>query len=251
MDRQARKPSRDSRFRRLREAIAEHNWFSVAIEVLIVTIGVLLAFEIEQWGQRRERAAEERQFLERLYREYQRGIDELTAVIGTHDRVMRNFQKAFAARRDRALLDQYASTVGFGCDAGYLRTTPFNNTAFEELVSSGRLAIVSDPNLRARIRDLTTEQASLKDRAALGTEHARDQNAKLDPYYRFELMPDGSTRCFADWPRLLDNPAAVTAAVRVYRMHELVRKGRVDLLQMTQEVRAEVGCELGKSTCRR
>jgi hypothetical protein len=64
-------------------------------------------------------------------------------------------------------------------------------------------------------------------------------------------MPDGSTRCFADWPRLLDNPAAVTAAVRVYRMHELVRKGRVDLLQMTQEVRAEVGCELGKSTCRR
>jgi hypothetical protein len=148
MDRQARKPSRDSRFRRLREAVAEHNWFSVAIEVLIVTIGVLLAFEIEQWGQRRERAVEERQFLERLYREYQRGIDELTAVIGTHDRVMRNFQKAFAARRDRALLDQYASTVGFGCDAGYLRTTPFNNTAFEELVSSGRLAIVSDPNLR-------------------------------------------------------------------------------------------------------
>ena len=43
MEREARKPSHVSRFRRLREAIAEHNWFNVAIEILIVTVGILLA----------------------------------------------------------------------------------------------------------------------------------------------------------------------------------------------------------------
>ena len=79
MEREARKPSRVSRFRRLREAIAEHNWFSVAIEILIVTVGVLLAFQIDQWGDQRRQAREESQLLERLYRDYGRAADELKA----------------------------------------------------------------------------------------------------------------------------------------------------------------------------
>ena len=221
----------------------------MAVEILIVTVGILLAFEIEQWGERRARAAEERLFLERLYREYQRGIDELTTLNRAHDKVMRDIQNAFAARGDRTRLAKYASTVNLGCGAGYLRTTPFSDTAFQELISSGRLAVVSDPDLRGKIRDLTTEQASLKDRAAAGTDNARDQNARLDPFYRYELMPDGSTRCFVDWPGLFNDPAAVTSAVRVYRMHELVRSGRVNLLQMTQDVRTDIGCKLGEATC--
>jgi hypothetical protein len=240
------------RLQRLVEALRRRDWLGLALELGVVTLGVLLAFEFEQWGERRARAAEERHFLERLYREYKRGVEELNFVISrNHDKVMSDFQKAFAARGDPVRLGQYAATNNFGCDAGYLRTTAFSDTAFQELVSSGRLSIVSDPQLRTRIRDLTTEQASLKDRAAAGSEAARSQRAFLDPYYRYELLPDGRTRCFVDWPRLFDNPRAVTAAVQVYRMHELVGQGRVNLRRMTEDVRAEVGCELGKVPCRR
>lgn len=240
-----------TRLMRLRNALRTRDWLGIAIEIAIVTIGILIAFQIEQWADRREQAREERLFLERLYREYARGVDELNSVNRHHNKVMRDFQLAFAARGDRAQLSQYASTENLGCAAGYLRTTPFSNTAFEELISSGRISMVSNPRLRARIRDLTTEQASLKDRAAAGSEVARDQIRMLDPYYRDELMPDGSTRCFVDWPELFANPQAVTAAVRVYRMHELVGEGRFNLLRMIEDVRADVGCELGRPTCRR
>lgn len=244
--------TKPSRLRRLRDALKARDWLGIGIELAVVTVGILLAFEIEQWGERRARAAEERQFLERLYREYQRGVEELNFVIArNHNKVMSDFQKAFAARGDPARLGQYAGTDNFGCDAGYLRTTAFSDTAFQELVSSGRLSIVSDPALRTRIRDLTTEQASLKDRAAAGSEAAQNQRAFLDPYYRYELLPDGSTRCFVDWQALFANPRAVTAAVLIYRMHELVGNGRVNLRRMTEDVRAELGCELGKATCRR
>ena len=85
MNRQARKPYAVSRFRRLRDAVAEHNWFSVAIEILIVTIGILLAFEIEQWGQRRERTTQERQFMEEMYADNGRGIEELRQLIDAHE----------------------------------------------------------------------------------------------------------------------------------------------------------------------
>ena len=243
---------RANRLSRVRDALKARDWLGIGIELSVVTLGILLAFQIEQWGDRRQRAAEERQFLERLYNEYQRGIDELDFVNrNNHERVMREFRMAFAARGDRGRLNQHASTVNMGCDAGYLRTTAFNNTAFEELINSGRLNIISNPGLRTQIRDLTTERSSLRDRAIAGSEAAQARLDTVKPYYRFELLPDGTTRCFTDWPRLFDDPRAVSDAVFIYRMHELVGRGRADLRQMTAKVRGAIGCELGKETCAR
>ena len=196
MKREARKPPSVSRFGRLRDAIAEHNWFSVAIEILIVTVGILLAFQIDQWADQQRQAREERQFLERLYREYARAAGELNVVVQrNHDRKMRDIQLAFAARGDRARLNRYSSMHNFGCAVGYLQTTPFSNTAFEELISSGRISVISNPVLRGRILDLTTEQASLRDRADHATDLALAASAPLDAYHRYQLLPDGSTRC--------------------------------------------------------
>lgn len=227
------------------------DWLGLVIEIGVVTLGVLLAFEIEQRGRGREQAKEERQFLERLYGEYHRGIDELLRVNGSHEQVMSDFRTAFAARGNAALLANYGRRINFGCGAGYLRTAPFNDTAFAELVSSGRLSMIREPKLRGKIRELTTEQASMKDRAVLGTEAAREQSRLLDPYYRYDLAPDGATHCVVKWSALFDDPQATTAAVRVYRMHELVRSGRVDLMRMTRTVRSDIGCALGKAECRR
>ena len=42
---------------------------SSAIEFAIVTLSVLFAFQIDQWAQNRRQAREERQFLERMWRE--------------------------------------------------------------------------------------------------------------------------------------------------------------------------------------
>jgi len=245
-------PTRRLRLQRLMDALRGRDWLGLLFEVLVVTIGVLLAFQIEQWGQRRQRASEERQFLERLYREYARAIEELTFVIQKeHDKKMIDLQKAFAARGDPSRLEEYASTHNFGCAVGYLPATPFSDTAFQELVSSGRLSMISNADLRARMRDLTTQQASLKDRKAEGTALALNITATLDPYYRYELLADGSSRCYVNWLRLFDDQRAVVAAARVYRLQQAVRSGRVDLRRMTEEIRAEVGCELGKPECRR
>jgi len=252
MEREARKPSSVSRFGRLRDAIAEHNWFSVAIEILIVTVGILLAFQIDQWADQQRQAREERQFLERLYREYARAARELNVVVQrNHDKKMRDIQLAFAARGDRARLNRYSSIHNFGCAVGYLQTTPFSNTTFEELISSGRISVISNPVLRGRIRDLTTEQASLRDRADHATDLALAASAPLDPYHRYQLLPDGSTRCFTDWPEMFEDPEAVNATVRVYRIQEAVRDGRVKLMRMTQDVRREIACELDKPECKR
>lgn len=234
-----------SRLGRVRDALKARDWLGIAIETLVVTLGVLLAFEIEQWAQQRQRAADERLFLERLHFDYGRAAEEMRMVIGHHDEVIRDYRQAFAARHDPIRLRAYSANLG-GCRAGYLRTAPFSDTVFQELISSGKLDRIRDPQLRAKIRDLTTEQASLKDRAAAGREVTRDEGQDLTRHQRYEILPDGRSTCRILWPDLFADSSAVTAAVRTYRMHELVRQGRRDLLRETESVRRDIGAALGR-----
>lgn len=238
-------PAKRLRLQRLMDALRGRDWLGLVLEVLVVTLGVLLAFEFEQWAQERQRAADERQFLERLHFEYGRAAGDMRTAIGHHDNVIRSYRQAFAARGDPARLQAYSAEPG-SCSAGYLRTTPFSDTVFQELISAGKLDRIRDPRLRSTIRDLTTKQAELKDRAAAGREVTRDEGPSLTRHHRYEILPDGRSTCRVLWADLFADPMAVTAAVRTYRMHELVGAGRRDLLRQTQEVRREIGRALGK-----
>ena len=240
------------RLKRLMEVLRRRDWAGLLFEVLVVTLGVLLAFEIEQWAQKRQRAEQERQFLERLYFEYGRAAEEMRTVIGHHDRVISVHRQVFAARANPKRLRNYTlrDSENMACRAGYLGTAPFSDTVSQELISSGKLDWIRDPQLRAKIRNLTTTQAWLKDRADAGREVARDQNPFVIKYYYYEILPDGKTTCRILWPQLFADPAAVTGAIRIYRMHELVGAGRRDLLQETESVRKDIGCKLGKPECR-
>ena len=249
-------PSKDDpgpqrgRLRRLSENLRRRDWVGVTVEIAIVALGVLLAFRIEQWGQQRNDARDERQFLERLHSEYGRATEELKAETAAHERLLRELAGAFAVRSSPARLQALSQQEGFGCGGGYLRTAAFNDTIFQELISSGQLSIVSNSELRSQIRDLATEQASLRDRAERGNEAVRDQGPLISPYYRYELEPSGRSTCYVEWERLFKDPLAVTATVRTYRMHELVLRGRRDLLKQTVQVRDSIACTLGRPDCR-
>lgn len=241
-------PTKRLRLQRLTDALRRRDWLGLVFEVLVVTLGVLLAFEIEQWAQERQRAADERRFLERLYSEYGRAARELRTVIGHHDRVVHAHRLAFEARNDPMRLLDYsaAENENIGCRAGYLGTALFSDTVSQELISSGKLDRITDPRLRAKVRDLTTMQEWLKDRADGAREVARDQNPFVIRHYRYEILPDGRSTCRIRWAELFNDPNAVTAAIRMYRMHELVGSGRKDLLRETLTVRKDIGTALGK-----
>ncbi len=239
-----------TRLTRLRDALLARDWIGICIELCVVTLGILLAFQIDQWGEERQKAKDERHFLQRLHAEYGRAIDEMRGMVRHHDRIKHDFRVAFASKSDPSRLREYSTQVNFGCRAGYLGTTPFSDTVFQELISSGRLNIIKDVSLLAEIRDLTAHQAWMKDRAAAGTEATRDAGPYLTPYYRYEILADGRSTCSVLWNELFSDPKAITAAVRTYRMHELVGGGRGDLLRMTQRARSEIACKLNKPDCR-
>lgn len=241
---------KSTRVSRLRDALRARDWMGIAIELAVVTVGVLLAFQVDQWGDNRKQAREERQFLGRLYDEYGRAIDELQNVNEESERgVMTKIRAAYDARNDPAKLREFSERPGFGCEAGFLRSAPFSYTASQELISSGRLNLIADPNLRDQIRELATAQALLKDWGTLGTETARAEVPYLRRYFRYELGPDGRSQCYIRWTELFQDEAAVTALLRQYRMHDMHSGDRREVIAMTQKVRSAIACRLDKPEC--
>jgi hypothetical protein len=238
------------RLQRLRESLLRRDWMGVAVEIAIVAVGVLLAFRIEQWGQQRDHAREEHLFLERLYTEYGRAEEELKTALAAHQRVLREFSTAFEVRSDLARMGALSRRRGFGCEAGYFRTAAFNDTIFQELISSGQLRIVTDTNLRNQIRDLATAQAQVRDRVERASDAARDRQPFIRPYQRYELEPSDRASCYVEWEQLFKDRQAINAAVFTYRMHQLILEGRRDLLRQTSHVRRSIACKLGKPQCR-
>ncbi len=67
--------------RRLAEAIAEQNWFTVILEVLIVVVGIFIGLQADDWNQERRDRIDEQLYLAELMEDFeanQTSLDQMT-----------------------------------------------------------------------------------------------------------------------------------------------------------------------------
>lgn len=70
-------------FKRVRESvrqIEDREWALLALETLGVLAGILIAFELQQWGQERSEAAKQHQLMERLFEESEMDVASLRSI---------------------------------------------------------------------------------------------------------------------------------------------------------------------------
>jgi hypothetical protein len=234
---------------RAREAFARRDWMGIVIELIVVTLGILLAFRVEQWGQQRNRNIEELQFLERLYRENARSVREMRDVYDLHRTKVTQLGTAIRSMDNPDALRLLAGREGYGCWQMQMPAATYNSTSSEELISSGRLNLVSSSQLRLQLRELAAAQA--EDAALLG--YRRDitqvEAPYLHPYYRLSLGPGPEPICFIDWPSLARDPKAITAIVHTYRAHARLEQSRKILLRKAEDAQHSLACALHKTEC--
>src|SRR5690242_6723165 len=60
--------------------IEDREWVLLFLETLGVLVGILLAFELQEWGQGRADAAKHRQLIERLFEESETDVTSLRKI---------------------------------------------------------------------------------------------------------------------------------------------------------------------------
>jgi hypothetical protein len=138
--------------RRVIAHVRKQEWTAVALDFLIVVAGILLAFQITAWSEvRADRLAEQR-FLVQLHTDIERA--EATAQVALDRRLERAGQMLEAAGTllDPTQAPALSETQCQSIMSSSIFAVPIGRLgSFEELVASGRIAIIRDEALRTQL----------------------------------------------------------------------------------------------------
>lgn len=236
---------------RLLALFADRDWLGVFIEFAIVTLGVVLAFQIDQWGQDRRQAREERQFLKRMWQESSGIAAESQNSEDMHSREAAGLLAIYRAAGHLDALRRFDSEAGgAGCNINKLPSQGVSDTSAQELLSSGRLNIVSNPTLRENLRQMAATQVEAAEQLAYARENVPRISDRLDRYTTSALDQMGRNACRVNWSAVLADPLGVQALLRARRLHSLMADERGQVRARALEVRRQLTCILKANGCR-
>ena len=138
--------------RRITKHVKDQNWFAVGLDFFIVVLGILIAFQITEWNERRTEAAMERVLLEGLREDF------LAISRGDNERFKRTVEAPGSLavliesiRRDE---EPAPEVVWSGLEAALIAYAPTQaSPTYDELKASGRLSQLKSRELRQRLAD--------------------------------------------------------------------------------------------------
>ena len=240
--------SRTSLLRRARESVARRVWAGLTLEIGVVMLGVLLAFQVDQWGQTRDESRREHQLLERLWLETGKALEETSAAIGLHQSVLEQLGEVLTTEDPQSLAG-YSSRPGFGCAVGSMPSLGFSETFYQEIVATGQLSLVRDHGLQNAMRTLVAAQAIEQSQLSYARSLVPPIVQSMDRYYRLSLNDKHRLNCVIDWTGAMRDAAAVNAMVRAHRNHAVILEARQNVSRALQRVHADIACKLSKQDC--
>lgn len=232
---------------RLTSAIREQNWVAVGLEFVIVILGVVIGFQITAWNAARQDIALERAYLERLSEEFESVEAELEDKQGDLDEARAQAERFLAALEagDSAAMQADAFAL---LAITRVSETQVQSAALHELISSGRLGLIRNADLRADLARLQLIEADAHGVFDQLKAQQVDIIATLRPHLRVSM--DGYSVTGVALPDDLDTQDLELANTLSYAIYVnanaslfiAVLRNRVD------DVRQALDAELGDET---
>jgi hypothetical protein len=137
---------------RLAVRIKAQDWFAVCLEFLIVVVGVVLGFQITAWNEQRVDRALEAEYLQRIGDELSDNKAVLESIIRSADGNLLSAPDLTEFFDGRMAASDYQRLVVAIFEFGTNPLLGFDLTTFDDLVSTGRLRLISDPEVRQAVQ---------------------------------------------------------------------------------------------------
>ena len=177
--------------KRVTDALRRQDWAVVTIEFVLVVVGVLFAFQINEWANGREATKERKLATERLLGEAEATVAFMRLGVTSQKELVDDLQYALMHIEGATWrsADQARMTEGlFRVNYAVPLSPP--SSEFDDLVSSGGLGKLGDAHLRSTIaRYRATLSFSQRH-----TDYMRDELPDLEDYEAFHYFytPDGA-----------------------------------------------------------
>lgn len=226
--------------RHLADAIRGQNWFTVLIELTVVVVGIFLGLQIDDWNDRRKENSLERGYIERLEAEVDANIAVYQAAIQRAEETDRSYRDYFDYLRDPVVgLPNESELLEVLCRVGIQSRLRFDNTVYDELVSTGRLDIIGYIELTRSLKTYWTVQ----DSRAQGTDQLAPVNRqtfrKLEEFISWQPVMLGGdySNCLFDFEKFKTNNKAASLIAQAQRIQYVYFLAYQEILSKLTEVR--------------
>jgi len=165
----------------LRKNLSKHSWLAVIVDVSVVIVSILMAFQIERWAEQNRNQRLELEYLVRLNQDLKMEIGQMdTALVYVGDRMqaVRLLEKLVKeSTKDSIPPDSLPWAIETATWRSFPQIASF---VYRELQSTGNLALIQSESLR---RNLASHYTILQNDALIGMD--------LDTQHMFDRVTAG------------------------------------------------------------
>lgn len=147
--------------KRLRAEAARQNWFGVAVDLVILILGVFLGIQVNNWNQARLDRAEGGEYRDRLYFDLESDQRDVSFRIHYYGQALEHAQAALAAL-DRPVTDNPGAFIIHAYEASNYIPQAIRHFTYDEVVASGKAEVLGDRMLRERIANYYVGLATMQ-----------------------------------------------------------------------------------------
>jgi len=166
---------------RIHKSIAQHNWAAVSIDIIVVIVGILLAFQIDRWAEEQRNNKLEQEYLLRLKQDLEFEIESMDRASSFAENRISAVRYLSQALEDASVVQNSPTNLPWAIETATWRSFPqINAFVFGELQSSGNLALIHSESLR---RNLNNHYTTLQHSSRVGMD--------LQAQHQFEMYTAG------------------------------------------------------------
>lgn len=220
----------------------------VMIEFALVVVGVLLAFQINEWASERASAGERQLSAERLLEEAELDVAYNRQAVDYQQQVLRGlgFATGRIVGKKWQEADEERITAGLANARSMVALAP-PSSVYEDVISSGELNKIGNFAIRAAIG---------RYRATLSFEERMRQQLQVPlaiyeriPAFRYDTDPAGKERIrlTVDFPTLLHDQQAQQVIALTAENHRILLMLRTRALRDSEQMCVALGAAVGRS----
>ena len=238
--------------RRITQHVKDQNWFAVALDFVIVVMGILIAFQLTNWSGAQQSDIQAQRFLERLEQDFNQTLLITERSLANHKQSLQASSRLIKGLKV-GLFEQelLIHDIRYSTD---FSTPPGPSTAFQELVSSGKTDLIRSETLRNALYEYNGYVSFLRDsymtftapivKAQSSLMRARTLVATGTPSEDFGQL--GRTESF-DSSMLLDKPEILDSLQLLYLTHDNIHLVLKEIHDRLEKILASIKAEKEKT----
>ena len=147
--------------KRLRQEAGKQNWFGVAVDLVILILGVFLGIQVNNWNQARLDRAEGKEYRDQIYLDLESNQRDLAFRVHYDGQLLGHAQAALSAL-DRPVDDRPGDFIISAYEASNHIPQPVRRSTYDEVMSSGIANFLGDRMLKEHITNYYVGMATMQ-----------------------------------------------------------------------------------------